>query len=80
MKMKLLSHLMKLLHLMTLPSQQFCLCGTLFNMYDTPMKHALRLAWGFIRVSCTLNMLMWHYINEERDDKSFMGVERVSSP
>jgi hypothetical protein len=20
---------------------------------------------------------MWHYINEERDDKSFMGVERV---
>jgi len=35
---------------------------------------------GFIRVSCTLNMLMWRYINEERDDKSFMGVERVSSP
>ena len=22
--------------------------------------------WGFIRVSCTLNMLMWRYINEER--------------
>jgi len=21
---------------------------------------------------------MWHHINEERDDKSFMGVERVS--
>ena len=30
--MKFLSHLMKLLHLMTLPSQQFCLCGTLFNV------------------------------------------------
>jgi len=34
----------------------------------------------FIRVSYTLNMLMWRYINEERDDKSFMGVEKVSSP
>ena len=44
MGMKLLSHLMKLLHLMTLPSQQFCLCGTLFNVDDTLMKHALRLA------------------------------------
>ena len=42
--MKLLSHLMKLLHLMTLPSQQFCLCGTLFNVHDTLMKYALRLA------------------------------------
>jgi len=42
--MKLLSHLMKLLHLMTLPSQQFCLCGTIFNMHDTLIKHALRLA------------------------------------
>ena len=55
MGMKLLSHLMKLLHLMTLPSQQFCLCGTLFNVFflkgstlfnvhDTLMKHTLRLA------------------------------------
>ena len=44
MGMKLLSYLMKLLHLMTLPSQQFCLCGTLFNVHDTLMKHALRLA------------------------------------
>jgi len=42
--MKLLSHMMKLFYLMTLPSQQFCLCGTLFNVHDTPMKHALRLA------------------------------------
>jgi len=42
--MKLLCHLMKLFHLMTLPSQQFCLCGTLFNMHDTLMKHVLRLA------------------------------------
>ena len=32
MGMKLLSHMMKLLHLMTLPDQQFCLCGTLFNV------------------------------------------------
>ena len=23
-------------------------------------------------------MMMWRYINEERDDKSFIGVERVS--
>jgi hypothetical protein len=23
-------------------------------------------------------MLMWHYINEEEDDKSFMGVESKS--
>jgi len=46
MGMKFLSHLMKLLHLMTLPSQQFCLCGTLFNVHDTLMKHALRLALG----------------------------------
>jgi hypothetical protein len=41
--MKLLSHLMKLFFLMTLPSEQFCLCDTLFNMHDTIMKHALRL-------------------------------------
>jgi len=45
MGMKLLSHLMKLLYLMTLPSQQFCLCGTLFNVHDTLMKYALRLAF-----------------------------------
>jgi len=44
MEIKLLSHLMKLFHLMTLPSQQFCLCGILFNVYDTLMKHTLRLA------------------------------------
>jgi hypothetical protein len=25
-----------------------------------------------------LNILMWHRINEERDNKSFMGVEIVS--
>ena len=29
---------------MTLPSQQLCLYGTLFNVHDTFMKHALRLA------------------------------------
>jgi len=44
MGMKLLSHLMKLLHLMTLPSQQFYLCGNLFNVYYILIKHALRLA------------------------------------
>jgi len=60
--MKLLSHLMKLLHLMTLPNQQFCLCGTLFNVHNTLMKHALRLALllgqsqcMLHEVSCTLN-------------------------
>ena len=44
MGIKHLSHMMKLLHLMTLPSQQFCLCGTLFNVHDTLIKHALRVA------------------------------------
>jgi len=44
MGVKLLSHTIKLLHLMILPSQQFYLCGTLFNVHDTLMKHALRLA------------------------------------
>jgi hypothetical protein len=44
MGMKLLFHLIKLLHLMTLPSQQYCLCGTLFNVHDTLIQHALRLA------------------------------------
>ena len=34
--------------------------------------------WSFIRVLWALNRLMWHRIDEERDDKSFMGVERVS--
>jgi hypothetical protein len=34
--------------------------------------------WGFITVSWALNRLMWHCIDEERDDKSFMGIERVS--
>jgi hypothetical protein len=32
---------------------------------------------GFIRVLWVLIILMWHHINEERDDKSFMKVERV---
>jgi hypothetical protein len=31
-----------------------------------------------MRVSWALNMLTWHCIDEERDDKSFMGVEIVS--
>jgi hypothetical protein len=46
------------------------------------MKSPFRLTlgqsqWGFIIVSWALIMLMWHHINEERDDKSFMGAERV---
>jgi hypothetical protein len=36
------------------------------------------VSMGFIRVSWALIMLMWHHIYEERDDKSFMGAERVS--
>jgi len=56
--MKLLSHLMKLLHLMTLPSQQFCLCGTLFNVHDTLIKHALRLALQTTTVSLLYMPLM----------------------
>jgi len=44
-----LSHLIKLLHLVTLPSQQFYLCGTLFNVHDTLIKHALRLAYKWQR-------------------------------
>jgi len=45
MRMKLLSHLMKLIYLMILVSQQFYLCDTLvFNVHNTLMKHALRLA------------------------------------
>jgi hypothetical protein len=50
--MKLPSHLMKLLHFMTLPSQQFYLCGILFNVHDTLMKHVLRLALEALK--CTL--------------------------
>jgi len=30
-----------------------------------------------MEVSCALNMLMWHYIDEERDDESFVRVEIV---
>jgi len=44
MGIKLLSHLIKLLRLMTLPNQYFCLCGIIFNVHDTFMKYALRLA------------------------------------
>ena len=34
--------------------------------------------WGFHRVLWALNMLTWYCLDEEREDKSFMGVERVS--
>ena len=33
--------------------------------------------WKFHRVSWALNTLTWHCIDEERDDESFIGVERV---
>ena len=34
--------------------------------------------WGSMRVSWAINMLIWHCIDEERDDESFMRVEIVS--
>ena len=34
--------------------------------------------WEFHKASWTLNTLTWHCIDKERDDESFMGVERVS--
>ena len=34
--------------------------------------------WKFHRVSWALNTLTWHCIDEERDDESFIGVERIS--
>ena len=40
---------MKPFYLMTLPSQQFFLGGTIFNVHDTLMKHALRLALEFYK-------------------------------
>jgi hypothetical protein len=45
--------------------------------------HAAGIAHGsacnyFCKVLWTLNMLTWHCIDKERDDESFMGVERVS--
>ena len=43
MGIKLLSHLIKLLHLMTLSSQQFYLCYIIFNVHNTLIKHTLRL-------------------------------------
>jgi hypothetical protein len=30
------------------------------------------------RVSWVLNILTWHSINGEKDDESFMGIEKVS--
>jgi len=63
--MKLLSHLMKLLHLMILPSQQFCLCGILFNVHDILMKHALRLALEQLTRSLVPNFLQFDPFFEE---------------
>jgi hypothetical protein len=50
MGIKLLSYLIKLLYLMTLPSQQFCLCGTLFNLHNTPIKHAFETSLMTLRL------------------------------
>jgi len=52
--MKLLSHLMKT---MILPNQHFCLCGILFNVHDTLMKHALRLALHNLHVIYEADLL-----------------------
>jgi hypothetical protein len=38
---------------MILPSQQFCLCGTIFNVHDTLMKHASKLALRIIAQTTT---------------------------
>jgi hypothetical protein len=44
-----------------------------------PFRMTLGLSqWGFHEVSWALNMLTCHHINEERNNKSFIGVERVS--
>jgi hypothetical protein len=44
-------------------------------VFQLPLKP---VSVGFIRVLWALNRLMWHRIDEERDDKSFMRIERVS--
>jgi hypothetical protein len=64
------------LFLNTTPCHQKCQRGNLFNANETHMKLSLRL-WDFIRLSWALIMMMGHHINEERDEKSFMGVERI---
>jgi len=80
--MKLISHLMKLLHLMTLPSQQFCLCDTLFNVHHTLMKYALRLALCVnmenksmftLLINCLANMIIYASINIENKDYYYTG-------
>jgi len=74
MGMKLLSHLTKLLHLMTLPSQQFCLCGTLFNVHDTLMKQTLRLALLAL-LSVRVSWPSFQHIHIlETTHKSFLGM------
>jgi hypothetical protein len=50
----------------------------LLSWPDFTQKALGQSQWSFIRVSWTLIMLMWHHIYEERDDKSFIGAERVS--
>jgi hypothetical protein len=48
--MKLLSHPIKLLRLMTLPSQQFYLYDILFNVHDTLMKHAFETSLNALQI------------------------------
>jgi len=47
---------------MTLPSQQFCLRGILFNVHDTLMKHALRLALVAHYFVCSSYMVIIAFI------------------
>jgi len=42
---------------MTLPSQQFYLRGTLFNVHNTLMKHVLRLTKTIARRNMTSNLI-----------------------
>ena len=51
---------------------------TAWQIQGSNKIHKANISGRFIRVLCTLNMLIWHRINEKRDDKSFIRVERVS--
>jgi hypothetical protein len=74
MRMKLLSHLMKLLHLMTLTSQQFCLYNTLFNIHDTLMKHIFRLTLTHKSDSVIVHVLRLLYRKSLKSLKAGIGV------
>ena len=48
-----------------------------YFLLETVLKHQVNLNVGFMKASCTLNMLMRHYIDEERNDESLIGVEII---